>query len=106
MPGFELETLCLFFCRNTLFDTIQLIVQLVKWYRVVYFYSYASATRFLRENYTYIFNGPEGSTDNLLIGMWSKKVRRSHVLKHGTTQDIDKLATATPRNSQKRRGIE
>ena len=68
--------------------------------------SYASAMRFLRNNYSYIFNGPEGSTDKLLISTWSKKVRRSHVLKHGTTQDIDTFATATPRNSPKRRGIE
>jgi len=29
--------------------------------------SYASATRFLHENYSYIFEGPEGSTKSLLI---------------------------------------
>ena len=64
--------------------------------------SYASVTRFLRENYSYKFTGPEGSTNNLLIGTWSKQVRRSEVLNHGTLQDIAKLATSTPRNRRKR----
>ena len=34
--------------------------------------SYASATRFLHENYSYIFAGPKGSTESLLMYMWSK----------------------------------
>ena len=56
--------------------------------------SYAGATEFLRENYSYIFEGPEGSSEGLLIGTWSKKIRRSMVLKHGTSEDISKLAPA------------
>ena len=46
--------------------------------------SYASATRFLQENCSYIFEGPEGSTKRLLFNPWSKQVGRSEVLKHGT----------------------
>jgi len=66
---------------------------------------YASATDFLRENYSFIFAGPDGSTENLLIGTWSKKVRRSYVVKHGTSEDITKLPSATVRNKIKRAGI-
>ena len=55
--------------------------------------SYASAARFLHENYSYISEGPEGSTKSLLINPWSKQVGRSEVLKHGTMQDITKLAS-------------
>jgi hypothetical protein len=54
--------------------------------------SYARATRFRHENYSYIFEGPEGSTKRLLFNPWSKQVGRSEVLKHGTLQDIAKLA--------------
>ena len=46
--------------------------------------SYASAIRLLRKNYNYIFEGPVGSTENLPIVTWSKKVGQSEVLKHGT----------------------
>ena len=46
--------------------------------------NYAIVTRFVRKNYNYIFEGPEGSTKNLLIGEWSKNVCQSEVLKHGT----------------------
>ena len=60
--------------------------------------SYASATRFLHENYSYIFEGHEGSTESLLINTWSKQARQSEVLKHGTLQDIANLAPANPKN--------
>jgi hypothetical protein len=55
--------------------------------------SYTSATRFLRENYNYIFEGPEESTESLLISMWSKKVRR---------KDTAKLAPLNPKNKPRR----
>ena len=67
--------------------------------------SYASTTTFLREKYSYIFSGPEGSTDNFLIGTWSRKIRRSHVLKHGTVEDIRNLPDPGPRNRSKPPGI-
>ena len=67
--------------------------------------SYAVATFFLREKYSFIFTGPDGSTENLLIGTWSKKVRRSFVLKHGTPDDIANLPPASARNNKKRAGI-
>ena len=38
--------------------------------------SYVSATRFLHENCSYIFEGPKGSTESLLISSWLKKVHR------------------------------
>jgi hypothetical protein len=55
--------------------------------------SYASAARFLHENHSCIFEGPKGSTKSLLFNPWSKQVGRSEVLKHGTLQDIAKLAS-------------
>ena len=67
--------------------------------------SYASATRYLRENYSYIFQGPEGSTEGFLIGTWSRKVRRSEVLKHGTPEDKAKLAPPNPKNRKRRGGV-
>ena len=60
--------------------------------------SYASATRFLHENYSLNFEGPKGSTESLLIYMWLKQVHRSEVLKHGTLQDTAKLAPPNPKN--------
>ena len=66
--------------------------------------SYASATAFLRDKYSFIFAGPDGSTENLLIGTWSKKVRWSYVVKHGTPEDIAKLPPPTARNMSKRPG--
>ena len=50
----------------------------------------------------YIFEGPEGSTEGFLISIWSKKVRRSVVLKHGTSQDIAKLAPPNSKNKPRR----
>ena len=50
-------------------------------------------TRFLRENYNYIFEGPEESTESLLISMWSKKVRR---------KGIAKLVPLNPKNKPRR----
>ena len=47
-------------------------------------------------------SGPKGSTNNLLINAWPKKICRSELVKHGTLQDIAKLATAIPRNRRKR----
>ena len=67
--------------------------------------SYASATRYLRENYSYIFQGPAGSTESFLIGTWSRKVRRSEVLKHGTPEDKAKLAPPNPKNRKRRGGV-
>jgi len=55
--------------------------------------SYASAARFLHENHSCIFEGPKGSIKSLLFNPWSKQVGRSEVLKHGTLQDIAKLAS-------------
>ena len=66
--------------------------------------SYAVATAFLREKYSFIFAGPDGSTENLLIGTWSKKVRRSFVPMHGIPDDIANLPPATARNNKKRAG--
>ena len=67
--------------------------------------SYADATAYLRDRYSFIFSGPDGSTENLLIGTWSKKMRRSYVIKHGTEEDISKLPPATARNMVKRAGV-
>ena len=53
----------------------------------------------------FIFSGPDGSTENLLIGTWSKKVHRSNVLKYGTSKDIAKFPPPTARNKVKRTGI-
>ena len=47
----------------------------------------------------------EGSTDNFVISTWSKKIRRSHVLKHGTAEDIRNLPDPKPRNRPKPPGI-
>ena len=46
--------------------------------------SYVSATRFLCENYSYTFEGPEGSTESSLISTWLKRIHQNEVLKHGT----------------------
>ena len=45
--------------------------------------SYDAATAHLKEKFSYIF------------GTWSKKVKRSEVLKHGTPLDISRLPAAT-----------
>ena len=55
--------------------------------------SYASTMRFLRENYNYMFEEPEESTENLLISMWPNKVRR---------KDITKLVPPNPKNKPRR----
>ena len=55
--------------------------------------SYASTTRFLRENCKYMFEGPEESTERLLISMWSKKICR---------KDIAKLAPPNSKNKPRR----
>ena len=67
--------------------------------------SYADATAYLRDSYSFIFSGPDGSIENLLIGTWSKKVRRSYAIKHGTAEDVANLPPATARNKTKRAGI-
>ena len=64
--------------------------------------SSASGMRFLRENYSYIFEGPEGSTESFLISTWPKKVHWSVVRKHGTLQDIVKLVPPYPKDKPRR----
>ena len=65
--------------------------------------SYAIATVHLQENFSYIFQQTEDTLSKYTIGTWSKKVKRSEVLKRGTTRDKSRLPPATNFNKSKKK---
>ena len=64
--------------------------------------SYATATVYLREYFSYIFQQPDDTVSKYTIGTWSKKIKRSFVKKHGTVEDIARLPLETNYNQPKK----
>ncbi|KAK1746052.1 hypothetical protein QTG54_002659 [Skeletonema marinoi] len=64
--------------------------------------SYDCATQFLKDNYSYIFTKPDDRVASYAVGTWSKKIKYSEVLKHGTEEDKQKLPPPTANNNKRK----
>ena len=53
--------------------------------------SFERATQHLKDNFSYIFAKPRDILADYKLGTWSKKIKRSEVMKHGTEEDKQKL---------------
>jgi hypothetical protein len=53
--------------------------------------------------FSYIFRQSDDTLSKYTIGTWSKKVKRSEVIKHGTALDISRLPAATKFNKSKKK---
>ena len=65
--------------------------------------SFELATRFLKEQYSYIFKQPPDTLSAYKLGTWSKKIKRSEVEKYGTEEDKQKLPPPTACNKKRTR---
>jgi hypothetical protein len=64
--------------------------------------SYATATAYMKENFSYIFQQPGDTVLKYTIGTWSKKIKQSYVMKHGMVEDIARLLPETNYNQPKK----
>ena len=65
--------------------------------------SFELATRFLKQQYSYIFKQPPDQLSAYKLGTWSKKIKRSEVEKYGTEEDKQKLPPPTAGNKKRAR---
>lgn len=65
--------------------------------------SYDAATAHLKEKFSYIFRQSDDTLSKYTIGTWSKKVKRSEVIKNGTALDISRLPAPTKFNKSKKK---
>ena len=63
--------------------------------------SFEQATQHLKDNFRYIFTKPQDVTAEYKIGTWSKKIKRSEVLKHGTEEDKQRLPPPSKFNNKR-----
>jgi hypothetical protein len=64
--------------------------------------SYATAIAYLEENFSYIFQQPDDTVLKYTIVTWPKKITCSHVMKHGTVEDIARLPPENNYNQPKK----
>ena len=65
--------------------------------------SFELASRYLNEQYSYIFKQPPDVLSAYKLGTWSKKIKRSEVEKYGTAEDKQKLPPPTACNKKRTR---
>jgi hypothetical protein len=63
--------------------------------------SYAMATAYQRDNFSYIFQQLDDTLSKYTIGTWSKDIKQSYVMKHGIVEDIAQLPPETNYNQPK-----